>query len=89
MCRHGRGDQIPVAPGRRDTRYGWVRSRAMNAMDRRHFFRGVGIAVLGGSALAITGCSATDDAVAPTSTSADDTTTLLAGVSMKVHSDPG
>lgn len=61
----------------------------MNAMGRRRFFKGVGIAVLGGSALAITGCSTADDASAPTSTSADDTTALLAGVSMKVHSDPG
>ena len=78
-----------MGSGRRATHEGWLRSSDMNAMDRRHFFRGVGIAVLGGSALAITGCSATDDAVAPTSTSADDTTTLLAGVSMKVHSDPG
>jgi len=89
MCRHGRGDRIPVGLGRRATHEGWIRSRDMNAMHRRHFFRGVGIAVLGGSAIAITGCSATDDAVAPRSTSADDTTTLLAAVSMKVHSDPG
>lgn len=89
MCRHGRDVRITVGLGRRATHEGWLRSSDMNAMDRRHFFRGVGIAVLGGSAIAITGCSATDDAVGPRSTAADDITTLLAAVSMKVHSDPG
>lgn len=59
-------------------------------MGRRHFLAAIGTTVLGLSSAAVAGCSTTDgDTAAPTTTSADGSSTILAGVSIEVRSDPG
>lgn len=62
----------------------------MDLMGRRHFCTRLGAAVLGLSAAAVAGCSSTHGGVAaPATAAADGAGALLAGVSMRVRTDPG
>ncbi len=62
----------------------------MDLMGRRHFCTRLGAAVLGLPAVAVAGCSTTDgEAAAPTSATAGGAAPLLAGVSVRVRTDPG
>lgn len=71
-----------------------VRSGVMDATDvieamgRRHFLAACGTAVLGLSAVIVTGCGGTTEQAAPNATG-NGATAPLAGVSMEVRSDPG
>jgi hypothetical protein len=62
----------------------------MDLMGRRHFGKKLGTAVLGLSVAVVAGCSTTDGGVpGPTATAAGGAGALLAGVSMRVRTDPG